>query len=60
MEPDESFFDLGGDSLIAAKFVARAHEVFTVELVPRALFQAPTAQQFAALIAERLTAQGTR
>ncbi|MEU7580884.1 beta-ketoacyl synthase N-terminal-like domain-containing protein [Streptomyces sp. NPDC041068] len=60
VEPDESFFDLGGDSLIAAKLVARAHEVFSVELVPRTLFQAPTAQQLAALIAERLTAQSAR
>ncbi|WP_406016740.1 phosphopantetheine-binding protein (plasmid) [Streptomyces sp. NBC_00984] len=60
VEPDESFFDLGGDSLIATKFVARAREVFPVELVPRALFQAPTAQQLAALIAERLAARGAR
>ncbi|MGW1433157.1 type I polyketide synthase [Streptomyces sp. NPDC002431] len=60
VEPDESFFDLGGDSLIATKFVARAREVFRVELVPRTLFQAPTAQQLAVLIAERSTAQSAR
>ncbi|MEV6946654.1 beta-ketoacyl synthase N-terminal-like domain-containing protein [Streptomyces sp. NPDC051172] len=60
VEPDESFFDLGGDSLIAARFVARAREVFRVELTPGALFQAPTAQQLAALMAERLTGQSTR
>ncbi|MEV0123996.1 beta-ketoacyl synthase N-terminal-like domain-containing protein [Streptomyces sp. NPDC050703] len=60
VDPDESFFDLGGDSLIAAKFVARANEVFLVDLVPRTLFRAPTAQQLAAVIAERLTAQSAR
>lgn len=54
VEPDDSFFDLGGDSLIAARFAARAREVFPVDLVPRMLFEAPTASRLAALIEDRM------
>ncbi|MFF1832867.1 type I polyketide synthase [Streptomyces sp. NPDC058231] len=60
VEPDDSFFDLGGDSLIATQFVARARLVFPVELVPRTLFEAPTAAELAALIDERAAAGGER
>ncbi|WP_392676409.1 acyl carrier protein [Streptomyces sp. LN785] len=60
VEPDDSFFDLGGDSLIATQFVARARLVFPVELVPRTLFEAPTAAELAALIDERAAADGAR
>ncbi|MFD4375297.1 beta-ketoacyl synthase N-terminal-like domain-containing protein [Streptomyces sp. NPDC058527] len=57
VEPDESFFDLGGDSLIATRLVARVRETWPVELAPKELLAAPTAQEFAALIDARL-AQG--
>ncbi|MFB9838633.1 phosphopantetheine-binding protein, partial [Actinoallomurus acaciae] len=54
VEPDESFFDLGGDSLIAARLLARAREIFPVDLATRAMFEAPTPAELAALIGERM------
>jgi phthiocerol/phenolphthiocerol synthesis type-I polyketide synthase E len=57
VEPDESFFDLGGDSLIATRLVARVRERFPIELAPKELLSAPTAEEFAALVDARL-AQG--
>ncbi|MGW5419808.1 beta-ketoacyl synthase N-terminal-like domain-containing protein [Streptomyces sp. NPDC003943] len=54
VEPDESFFDLGGDSLIATRLVARVRETYPVELAPKELITAPTAEEFAALIESRL------
>ncbi|MEU8957505.1 beta-ketoacyl synthase N-terminal-like domain-containing protein [Streptomyces sp. NPDC048518] len=54
VEPDESFFDLGGDSLIATRLVARIRETYPVELAPKELITAPTAAEFAALIEARL------
>ncbi|MEU1145659.1 beta-ketoacyl synthase N-terminal-like domain-containing protein [Streptomyces sp. NPDC005901] len=54
VEPDESFFDLGGDSLIATRLVARIRETYPVELAPKELITAPTAEEFAALIEARL------
>lgn len=57
VDPDESFFDLGGDSLIATRLVTRIRETYPVELAPKELITAPTAEEFAALIDARL-AQG--
>ncbi|WP_406161761.1 beta-ketoacyl synthase N-terminal-like domain-containing protein [Streptomyces canus] len=57
VEPDESFFDLGGDSLIAARLMVKVRETYPVELAPKELITAPTAEEFAALIDARL-AQG--
>ncbi|MFE6665146.1 beta-ketoacyl synthase N-terminal-like domain-containing protein [Streptomyces sp. NPDC057697] len=54
VEPDESFFDLGGDSLTATRLVAGVRERYPVELAPKELFAAPTAEEFAALIDTRL------
>ncbi|MFE5401277.1 beta-ketoacyl synthase N-terminal-like domain-containing protein [Streptomyces sp. NPDC056580] len=54
IEPDESFFELGGDSLIAMKLFARLKEIYPVEIKMRSLFDAATAADLAALIERRL------
>ncbi|MFC9486638.1 beta-ketoacyl synthase N-terminal-like domain-containing protein [Streptomyces hydrogenans] len=59
VEPDESFFDLGGDSLIATRLVAKVCETYPVELAPKELIGAPTAEEFAALLDVRLAQDRT-
>ena len=49
---DESFFDLGGDSISAMRLVAAVREDLGIELSVSAVFEAPTVQE----LAERLTA----
>ncbi|MFE3323199.1 amino acid adenylation domain-containing protein, partial [Nocardia sp. NPDC059195] len=45
---DDSFFDIGGNSLLAMQVVSAIHEAFGVEITVRAFFQAPTVVQLAA------------
>ncbi|MEE2061899.1 amino acid adenylation domain-containing protein [Rhodococcus artemisiae] len=45
---DDSFFDLGGNSLIATRVVARLGDAFTTDVGVRTLFEAPTVRALAA------------
>ncbi|MFD5141732.1 type I polyketide synthase [Streptomyces sp. NPDC058401] len=45
--PDEDFFDLGGDSVLAAKVCGRA-QAFGMDLTPQDVFERPTVSRLAA------------
>ncbi|MFG3043387.1 type I polyketide synthase [Streptomyces sp. NPDC048241] len=55
IEPDESFFELGGDSLIAVKLFAQLREIYPVDIQMSSLFESATAADLAALIERQLT-----
>jgi acyl carrier protein len=50
----DPFLDLGGQSLAAARIIARIAETLRVDLPLRALFETPTIAQLGTVIAERL------
>src|SRR5262249_48064432 len=47
---DVSFFDLGGDSLLAMRVIGAINTALDAGLVPRALFEAPTVAQLASRV----------
>lgn len=55
----DNFFDLGGHSLIAVRLFARVKKVFSVEFPISVLFDAPTVEAVAVLVAEALPADAT-
>ena len=56
---DDNFFELGGHSLLATRVLARVDRDFGVRLPLRAIFDAPTVEQFASLIVAQMRSAGT-
>ncbi|WP_422746645.1 amino acid adenylation domain-containing protein [Mycobacterium sp. WMMD1722] len=55
---DDSFFDLGGDSLTALRAVAKVNAVFATELPVSALFDAPSVAQLCQLLTRHTARDG--
>lgn len=49
----DSFFDLGGDSLIAAQLMALVSKAFSIEATARTIYETPTVADLAALVEVR-------
>ena len=53
----DSFFDIGGDSLIAAQLMALVSKEFSIEAAARTIYEAPTVADLAALVEARCVGQ---
>ena len=57
VDGEDSFFDLGGDSLLAIQMLSRIHADLGVRLAPRVLFEAPVISDLARLVGEERKAR---
>ncbi|MEV0192966.1 beta-ketoacyl synthase N-terminal-like domain-containing protein [Kitasatospora purpeofusca] len=60
IDPEESFFDLGGDSLVANELLGRLEQLLPVRLEVRAMYDAPSVREFTALVEEQLRGAAVR
>lgn len=54
VEPDSDFFDIGGDSILAAKAVVRLRKKLDMTVTMRDVFTARTAKALAVVLADRV------
>ncbi|MFD8700711.1 type I polyketide synthase [Kitasatospora purpeofusca] len=60
VDPEDSFFDLGGDSLVANELMGRLEQLLPVRLEVRAMYDAPSVREFTALVEEQLRGAAVR
>ncbi|HSK45633.1 MAG TPA: phosphopantetheine-binding protein, partial [Candidatus Binatia bacterium] len=53
----ESFFDLGGHSILAARLMAQIRSSFGIQMAFHNIFRAPTISRLSALIDEKVQTQ---
>jgi phthiocerol/phenolphthiocerol synthesis type-I polyketide synthase E len=58
VEPDQNFFDLGGDSSLAVRMFAEIDRVFAVKLPLATLYDAPTVAELAQLLRGETSTSG--
>ncbi|BCL17338.1 type I polyketide synthase [Micromonospora sagamiensis] len=56
--PDDNFFDLGGDSLLAIELAARINETYELDLPLRSVYAAPGVAELAGSVRAALAAEG--
>jgi acyl carrier protein len=56
LTPEDNFFDLGGDSLVAAKILALIEREYGIEAELRLIFENPTIEEFVDAVGEELAA----
>ncbi|WP_416905587.1 acyl carrier protein [Micromonospora echinospora] len=56
--PDDNFFDLGGDSLLAIELAARINETYELDLPLRSVYAAPVVAELAGSVRAALAAEG--
>ena len=58
VDPDQNYFDLGGDSSLAVQMFARIESVFGVRLPLATLYEAPTIAELASILKGELSHSG--
>jgi len=58
ISPDQNYFDLGGDSILAVELFVRIEQAFNVKLPLATLFDAPTIQELAQILQREASAAG--
>jgi len=56
----DSFFELGGNSLLATRMLSRIRDEFSVEISMRTVFDDPTIQRLAGVVEEKMARQPDR